>query len=220
MGKIKFRPGRIVMHTIHCAMMKILNNEEFIDDCLNEKRCIHFAPNADGEIELHVQKNSDGLLECDICHRKIYKRFDQSAIDIIERCMDIILSRQPLALVFANLLYSSALIGYEYAHVDEFYQARYVIVHVFTKVRSLLNQLIAYVVGDEEHEPKPTNDSNEEPETDTNDIQKIEQCISVVDQILIFGLPNGLRENAQDELLIFRSALLDLVENLENSDDE
>ena len=215
MAEFKFRPGSIVRY--------IMDNKKLID-CSNEKKCIHFAPNDDGEIELHVQKNSEGMLECDMCHHKIYKRFDQSAIDIVDRCMHVILSSRLIALDFANRLHSTALIAR--IHIGEFYEARYIIEHEFTFVRTLLKTIIAYVTSNKEHgttpvetsdEPKPTDDSNEEPETDTNVIQTIEQCISVVDQILIFGLPNGLRENAQDELLIFRSALHDLVEDLENS---
>ena len=232
---IKLRPGCLVSDAIG-YMMKRVNNKDLLGDHLNKKRCIHIAPDDDGVLDLHVHK-TEGLLECRICHRTIYNRFDQSAIDIIDRCMNAILSQELLTLVFANLLHSTELIVRK--HINEFYQARYVIEHEFAKARQLLKELITFVSDyGKDHEKSVNyetlkhlypliNDETDTPEhlssditpISGNDVTLIDECISVIDQLLIFGMLNGLRDYAQDELLILRTALYDLVENLENSDD-
>lgn len=250
MGNIKFRPGHLVTDAID-YMTKRLNNKELTGDYLNKKRCIHLACDDDGEAILHVQKNSEGALVCEMCNRKIYNRFDQSAIDIFDRCERVILSRQQLTLDFANLSYSTELIRrnghyskyikveYLPIHINEIYQARSITEHAFAKARQLLKELVTYVmtykndhgpsINDEtlKHLYPPINDETENPEhissditpISGNDVTLIDECISVIDQLLIFGILNGLRDYAQNDLLIFRSALHNLVEDLENSDD-
>lgn len=250
MGKIKFRPGILVSDAIG-YMTKRVNNKELLGDHLNKKRCIHLACDDDGEAILHVQKNSEGVLVCEMCNRKIYNRFDQSAIDIFDRCERVILSRQQLTLDLANLLYSVELIRrnehcskyqkveYLPIHINELYQARTITEHRFAEARQLLKELVTYVmtykndhgpsINDEtlKHLYPPINDETENPEhissditpISGNDVTLIDECISVIDQLLIFGMLNGLREYAQDHLMLLRTALHDLIENLENSDD-
>jgi hypothetical protein len=64
------------------------NNEpDFVKEA--KKKCVHIIFEG-GEYRLATQKNADGKLYCRACGRPIGVKFDQSAIDKITDCIEVI----------------------------------------------------------------------------------------------------------------------------------